>query len=493
MNDFNYQFNPIQKSYSDADSVEQDIKALTGKFPKFRITQVKSKTTTNQQIALDGLLPINYKGKQFGIPLVISFTYEYPITAPEVYCKLSDSVQVITNHPQVDENGIVIKISKHWDVNSDIVVLINDLITSFSISLPSSTNLDSHKPIAAQPENSLKQIHIPPKSTPLYPKLDSEDITKTTHLSSPLLSDATKSQYPMLDDISTTQVTISPNPDKSPQLDALKGNNDETKSCKGLKDNLSKSSTLQQTSTNKTSVGTTKQILTKEKKPQPSQSVPLSCSIQPERNNKNDGSLISKSTVPTFDNDLSIDDDKYLEGYNVDKDEVIIRLKRLLEKRVINAIGYSQMYEDYINSDEHYNKKMRFKQLKKKQLEEKERQLRDARLKKQRQQQQQELESLRFKIKTTTTFIEQTQQWLTQNDIKDFNPKQLLTKKFSQKTLQTIQNKAEVIAFDDCIERLAESVAENTIDITDALPIIRKLSKQQFKLKITDTTTKQLK
>ncbi|ELP84243.1 hypothetical protein EIN_064780 [Entamoeba invadens IP1] len=136
MNELKNTFNPILRFYQDADFVELEVKRILSKYPKFKASVMNSRLTSKQQLTLSGFLPINYNGKAFGIPLTISFTFEYPISAPEILCDIKEGMEIVKNHREVDENGIVKRVGKEWNPSSDLLMVLESLSISFGGSPP---------------------------------------------------------------------------------------------------------------------------------------------------------------------------------------------------------------------------------------------------------------------------------------------------------------------------------------------------------------------
>ncbi|EMD49694.1 tumor susceptibility gene 101 protein (TSG101) domain containing protein [Entamoeba histolytica KU27] len=134
----------IKKNYNNFDSVEQDIRSIHVKYPQFRVDTWTSRISGKQLLVLTGFLPILFNGRKFGIPLLIGFPYDYPLSPPEIICNISEGMEIVKKHPEVDENGVIRKVGDEWNPSSDLLMVLESLANSFGRYPPVRQAQNSH-------------------------------------------------------------------------------------------------------------------------------------------------------------------------------------------------------------------------------------------------------------------------------------------------------------------------------------------------------------
>lgn len=82
---------------------------------------------------LYGVLPINYKGAEYNIPVSIYFDPPYPRQPPRCFVTPTAGMVIKTNHPNVDQGGMVdVPYLRSWKERSSLSDLIGFLSSAFS-------------------------------------------------------------------------------------------------------------------------------------------------------------------------------------------------------------------------------------------------------------------------------------------------------------------------------------------------------------------------
>lgn len=130
-------FKSLKVFYHDINYVKKDIDLILGRYPKMRIVQTVSYTSNTIVIGVTGPLPIIYNARTFGIPLLIAFTYQYPISPPEISCVKGPDTEIVRGHPIVHESGQVYNIANNWALaSSNILRFLGDLSLAFGANPP---------------------------------------------------------------------------------------------------------------------------------------------------------------------------------------------------------------------------------------------------------------------------------------------------------------------------------------------------------------------
>mmetsp|Transcript_168 Transcript_168/g.310 ORF Transcript_168/g.310 Transcript_168/m.310 type:complete len:309 (-) Transcript_168:8-934(-) len=119
--------------------IRTDLIAITSLFPSLHtaLTKCAVKGSTFQVTALNGTLPITYKGSQYNIPVIATLPLNYPSQAPLVYV-LAAQGMVIKQTPHVQTDGKVTHpLLVNWNPkSSSLGELLNALMGSFSKNCP---------------------------------------------------------------------------------------------------------------------------------------------------------------------------------------------------------------------------------------------------------------------------------------------------------------------------------------------------------------------
>lgn len=82
---------------------------------------------------LYGVLPIQYRGGNYNIPITIYFDPPYPRQAPRCFVTPTDNMAVAPNHPNVNSGGLFnAPVLQGWNEHSSLTELISAMVSSFS-------------------------------------------------------------------------------------------------------------------------------------------------------------------------------------------------------------------------------------------------------------------------------------------------------------------------------------------------------------------------
>lgn len=127
-----YTINPIKNKYQYFETVYSIVLQLLQHYDKLKLSIQQSPKFNYPVIQLNGLLPIKVENRTFGAPIRIHFPYDYPKTAPYVTCPTGESLEIVKNHPFVNENGYIGYIQYNWSPNANFFDMIQYLIYQFS-------------------------------------------------------------------------------------------------------------------------------------------------------------------------------------------------------------------------------------------------------------------------------------------------------------------------------------------------------------------------
>ncbi|KAL7712321.1 hypothetical protein QTN25_010016 [Entamoeba marina] len=491
METFTSMFNPIKPLYQNAGSIEKEFVNIFLNYKTFNVTVLISKISHKNQISLRGYLPIVYKSTNYGIPLVISFPYDYPSSSPDVYCDLYGEMEIVKSHPDVNEIGDVVTVRNHWTKSSNLSTVLENLCHSFSNSPP-----------VRKPSHDSSKQNVQPSTTSTDFRSTTNEISTSNDLSNGLQykstfgpqntlstlnssSMSTTHHYPSLSQSSyhsSNQQPTYPNtssinfqqPYNSNQPSSLSSQQPFLSNSfspykqttqahypslneKPIFQSPNKYPSLPQPNQPQTSFGNT--VRSKSFNDQPSH-IPLTSPSYPsyQQNNLFDvTSDLSKASVMNMD-----DEHHLLEGYNINNEEVIRSYKQLYDSNDITLSDYNTLVEDYLNSEDHYNNLMQYKKNKL----------------------QNELESLQDNIQTTTSLIEETQKWILEKQQINTSPKRLIKDSIPQSQYRDFEFRAQIQAIDECIDKLGQGLKVGAVDLNDVLQEMRELATKQFNLKL---------
>eukprot|EP00494_Astrolonche_serrata_P032748 UN33017 len=89
-------------------------------------------------VAFAGTIPIEVRGAQYNIPVIIYIEYEFPTKPPLVFVRPTETMSIHPRHSICDSNGKVFNLPylTSWDTRSHLCDLVLQMSTSFGISCP---------------------------------------------------------------------------------------------------------------------------------------------------------------------------------------------------------------------------------------------------------------------------------------------------------------------------------------------------------------------
>lgn len=126
-------------TYSDRHRLEGDVKSLfrtcTTLGPYHGTFSGGGRTLT--LFYLYGVVPINYKGNSYNIPVTIYFDPPYPRSAPRCFVTPSQNMALKSGHKNVDQGGMIHMPYLHnWDNSSNLQDLVANIASIFSFEPP---------------------------------------------------------------------------------------------------------------------------------------------------------------------------------------------------------------------------------------------------------------------------------------------------------------------------------------------------------------------
>ena len=89
-----------------------------------------------QVVAIRGILPVQYQGNIFNVPVQIVYYEGYPMRPPVVQVVPTPEMMIKPNEFVRDDGVVVSNIMKRWNPQCNTKVLIDDLIAAFSYKMP---------------------------------------------------------------------------------------------------------------------------------------------------------------------------------------------------------------------------------------------------------------------------------------------------------------------------------------------------------------------
>lgn len=113
---------------------------------------------------LYGVLPINYKGAAYNIPITMYFDPPYPKSAPRCFVTPTDNMAVSPNHPNVDTGGMFYcpMLSAWNERSSTLIELVSVMMSSFGANPPVYSTAGGARPPAQQPAAAAQPAGQPP-------------------------------------------------------------------------------------------------------------------------------------------------------------------------------------------------------------------------------------------------------------------------------------------------------------------------------------------
>jgi ESCRT-I complex subunit TSG101 len=102
----------IPTPYQDPNLVFEEVLSAVSQFPTLRVhlgEHAHSHSTSQIVLQLSGTIPMSYKGVVYHLPLRLSLPLDYPSCPPAVVLTPTDDMFIMANHPNVAENGTVIR------------------------------------------------------------------------------------------------------------------------------------------------------------------------------------------------------------------------------------------------------------------------------------------------------------------------------------------------------------------------------------------------
>ncbi|EDR26659.1 hypothetical protein EDI_271650 [Entamoeba dispar SAW760] len=504
INDIKNIIGPIKKYYEDFDSIEQDIRSILSKYPKFRFGTLTSRISGNQLLVLTGFLPILFNGKKFGIPLLIGFTYEYPISAPEMICNISEGMEIVKNHPEVDENGIIRKVSNEWNPSSDLLMVLDSLAKSFGTIPPvrqTQNNLVTNtqrypittstnsiqpnlynnfiKPCSLTPSQIFNSSYsnspyCQPRNIPLQPQHQYQSnssyqqpvtnklpYSQEMHSFNPSLQSS--SSYDYQNHLTLINPSVQPQCQSfntTPIKSSVPAEVVQSTSFSSINPPFSPSFSDSQQPIYYSSFSTTSPT-------NPITAYPLQSQEQRVQVN----GYIKKTG-----------DDPYLVDYNSISKPTPSQFVSMPSHSMTQLEADNKLNPSHLKSEEETNRLMKYKDDKKKEEdnkifpnEEKERRKKENEII--------QKEKLQNKINKTKKAINEISCWIEKNSCENFELQQMLLQKITDDEQNRMKSVSQCIAIDDCIEILSDATKNKVISIEDALEQLKKITSIQFHAK----------
>ena len=424
VNDIRIILNPMKQYYQDFDSVEQDIYRLLSKYPKFKLTNSISKLSERNYITALGYLPIIYNNKPFGTPIIIHFTYDYPLSPPEIMCNVMEGMEIVKNHPEVEPNGVITKINQKWNPSSDLIQILESLSQAFGRMPPvrksltkSVTQTQSIFPnsngsfmtgsVSNYSLNQSKQsnhyqinpINQPQQVQSSYP-YSTQPLNPTQMNNYPMYPSFQQNPYQQYQNMTSSSYLNNPYPQSNQSHYQQNPQINQNKSFYPSYNQINEEEYVHNTQNNQLQeINTNEMIKQKEQKQ----------------------SRETKSQIE-IDLEKEIQTDKYLKGYSIENEVHIKNLRNMLQQGTITVDAFQQLKETYLKSEEHQTLKNQYKEkmkeeekiqieIERKKKEEEERQ-KQIQMEKERQEQfEKQKLSLQNEIQMTQQFIEETKHW----------------------------------------------------------------------------------
>ncbi|BFU24495.1 hypothetical protein EHI8A_057400 [Entamoeba histolytica HM-1:IMSS-B] len=426
MQEINFFLSSVREFYNDCDSVTKDIKRLQIKYPKLKIGITLSKYSSHQYISLEGFLPIVYERKVFGVPMLIAFTYNYPLSPPELSCFISQGMEIVKNHPLVKEDGFIQNIQQQWNSSTDLLLLLERLLAFFG-SIPPVRKNAQLSPFLYSKSNSFTpnpttsyQQYLTQQSNLLY---STNNPTYQQQMSSTTQYYPYQNQYPSYQNIHNPYLPYS-HPQYTPNQ-------------------------------------------------YPSLSNPLlspqsSTFITPQQyqNEIRSSTKISNTNITDY----------YVQDYDHSKEKTLTNPSELQQQNN-TFTKYKQSEQEQTTLNENYNFVSPYNQyyinkegvqnnlMKKDQI-------------------QQMKDSIIYSINQTKEEIESLQQWISNNPLpKDVSLIDDFKKQINKEQMEKFTIQSKIKAMNDLLETLGEVVGNETVPIDKSLLIIRGIAENKFELK----------
>ncbi|EKE41985.1 hypothetical protein ENUP19_0061G0047 [Entamoeba nuttalli] len=482
----------IKKNYNDFDSVEQDIRSILLKYPKFRVGTWMSRISGKQLLVLTGFLPILFNGGKFGIPLLIGFTYDYPISPPEIICNISEGMEIVKNHPEVDENGVIRKVGNEWNPSSDLLMVLESLANSFGRNPPVRQAQNSHittpqgYPITA----STSSIQPNPNNNFRNPScsLTSSQFVNSTYSSSPYCQPRNISLQPQYQPISSYGQSVTNKPPYSQEMPSFNPSL-QSSSNYNYQNHLTPinpSAQPQCQSFNTTLFQSSVPADVVQNTSFPSINSSFSGPQQQMYYSSFPNTTTSTNSITTYplqsqEQNVQVNgcikkpgDDPYLNNY------------KPITK--VNPPSFLSMPNHYMTQQEVENKLSsdHLKDEEKIQKEEEESEEILHKEEEERRKKENEIiqkKKLQKKINEINKAINETSCWIENNSCEEIDPQKILLQKTTSSERNKMKSISQCMAVDDCIEILNDATKNKVMSIEDALEQLKKITSIQFHAK----------
>ncbi|EDR21546.1 hypothetical protein, conserved [Entamoeba dispar SAW760] len=427
MQEINFFLSSVREFYKDCDSVTKDIKRLQIKYPKLKLGITLSKYSSNQYISLEGFLPIVYERKVFGVPMLIAFTYNYPLSPPELSCFISQGMEIVKNHPFVKKDGFIQNVQQQWNSSTDLLILLEGLLAYFGSVPPvrknsqlspfpySQPNLFTPNPTTSYQQYLTQQTNLlHSTNNPNY----QQSIPSTTQYC------PYQNQYPSYQNIHNPYL-----PYYHPQY------------TPNQYPSLSKPLSSPQSSTFITS--------------------------QQYQNDTKLSTKISNTNITDY----------YLQDYDHSKEKTLTNPTKLQKQQNNTFTKYKQTKEECTTSNESYSYILPYSQCYTNKENVQNNLMKKGPI-------QQMKDSILYSINQTKKEIDSLQQWISNNPLpNDISLIEDFKKQINKQQMEQFKIQSKIQAMDDLLETLGEAVGNETVPVDKSLLTIRSIAENKFELK----------